>query len=261
VSAHILESGPPGGPGNVGAAAYGRGVNRTDRLYALVEELRACAPRRVSARELAGRYEVSVRTVERDIGALQQAGVPIFADVGRAGGYTLDPSRTLPPLNFTPAEAVAVAIMLGRAGGTPFSRAARTALHKIVTAMPEADGAAARDLAGRIRFLTDPASGEPASVPVPAVLEEAVSARRVVRLSYVDRNGAETVRDVEPLAFTGASRGWYLIGWCRLRGTFRVFRIDRVRRAALLEEAAPERRLEDFDDGPRDYVMRRLEFS
>ena len=72
-------------------------MNRTDRLYALVEELRACAPRRVSARELAARYEVSVRTIERDIGALQQAGVPVYADVGRGGGYTLDKSRTLPP--------------------------------------------------------------------------------------------------------------------------------------------------------------------
>lgn len=60
-------------------------MNRTDRLYALVEELRACAPRRLAARELAARYEVSVRTIERDISALQQAGVPIFADVGRAG--------------------------------------------------------------------------------------------------------------------------------------------------------------------------------
>ncbi|WP_230420905.1 helix-turn-helix transcriptional regulator [Actinomadura soli] len=110
-------------------------MNRTDRLYALVEELRACAPRRVSARELAARYEVSARTIERDIGALQQAGVPIFADVGRGGGYTLDKSRTLPPLNFTPAEAVAIAITLSRAGGSPYSRSARTALHKIVAAM------------------------------------------------------------------------------------------------------------------------------
>ncbi|MEW2356793.1 YafY family protein [Spirillospora sp. NPDC029432] len=233
-------------------------MNRTDRLYALVEELRARAPRRVSARELAARYEVSVRTVERDIGALQQAGVPIFADVGRTGGYTLDPSRTLPPVNFTPAEAVAIAIMLGRAGGTPFSRAARTALHKILTAMPAADGATARDLAGRIRFLADPSRGEPASVP--AVLEEAMAARRVVRLVYVDKAGAETERDVEPVAFSGGSAGWYLIGWCRLRGTFRVFRTDRVRRAALLDETAPERRVEDFDEEPRDYVMRPLEF-
>jgi predicted DNA-binding transcriptional regulator YafY len=66
----------------VGARSYGQNVNRTDRLYALVEELRACAPRRRSARELASLYEVSARTIERDIGALQQAGVPIYAMPG-----------------------------------------------------------------------------------------------------------------------------------------------------------------------------------
>ena len=191
-------------------------VNRTDRLYALVEELRACAPRRLSARELAARFEVSARTVERDISALQQAGVPIYADVGRTGGYTLDKSRTLPPLNFTPAEAVAVAITLSRAEGSPYGRSARTALHKILSVMPAADGAAARELADRIRFL-DPAEPDtPASVP--AVLEEAVAARRVVRLGYVDREGAVTERDVEPVAFTAGSSGWYFLGWCRLHG-------------------------------------------
>jgi predicted DNA-binding transcriptional regulator YafY len=226
-------------------------------LYALVEELRAAAPRRVSARELAARYEVSVRTVERDIGALQQAGVPIFADVGRNGGYTLDRSRTLPPLNFTPAEAVSIAIMLGRAGGSPFSRSARTALHKIINAMSAADGASARELAGRIRLMSDPASDEPASVP--AVLEQAVVTRRVVRLTYVDREGTETEREVEPVSFTGADRGWYLIGWCRLRGDSRVFRIDRVRRACLLDETAPERGVEGCGDAPPDYVVRPLE--
>ena len=234
-------------------------MNRTDRLYALVEELRACAPRRVSARELAARYEVSVRTIERDIGALQQAGVPIFADVGRSGGYTLDKSRTLPPLNFTPAEAVAVAITLARAGGSPFSRSARTALHKIVTAMSAGDGASARELAARIRFLTPAGSDDPASVP--AVLEEAISTRRVVRITYVDRTGAETERDVEPVTFTASATGWYLTAWCRMRGGCRVFRTDRVRRAVLLDETAPERSADAMhDDTPADYIVRPLEF-
>ncbi|MQY08259.1 helix-turn-helix transcriptional regulator [Actinomadura macrotermitis] len=233
-------------------------MNRTNRLYALVEELRACAPRRLSARELAARYEVSVRTIERDIGALQQAGVPIHADVGRTGGYTLDKSRTLPPLNFTPAEAVAVAIALGRAAGSPFARSARTALHKIVTAMSAADGAAARELAGRIHFLT-PADAE-APRTVPAVLEQAMCERRVVRIGYVDAADAVTERDVEPIAFTAASRAWYLIGWCRLRGGIRVFRIDRVRSAALLEEAAPDRALEYSSMSPPNLVARALEF-
>ena len=95
-------------------------MNRTDRLYALVEEMRAVAPRPRSARWLAGRFEVSVRTVERDISALQQSGVPIYAEPGRTGGYCLDKARTLPPVNLTPGEAVAMALALRRLEGTPF---------------------------------------------------------------------------------------------------------------------------------------------
>ena len=92
-------------------------MNRTDRLYALVEELRAVASRPRSARWLAGRFEVCVRTVERDISALQQSGVPIYAEPGRTGGYCLDKARTLPPVNLTPGEAVAMAVALRRAPG------------------------------------------------------------------------------------------------------------------------------------------------
>lgn len=61
-------------------------MNRTDRLYALVEELRAVAPRLRSASWLAARFEVSTRTIERDLSALQQTGVPIWAEPGRTGG-------------------------------------------------------------------------------------------------------------------------------------------------------------------------------
>src|ERR1019366_9619429 len=95
-------------------------VNRTDRLYALVEALGAVARRPRSGRWLAGRFEVSVRTVERDINALQQSGVPIYAEPGRTGGYCLDKARTLPPVNLTPgAAAGGHAVPGGRGLGAP----------------------------------------------------------------------------------------------------------------------------------------------
>jgi predicted DNA-binding transcriptional regulator YafY len=221
-----------------------RDVNRTDRLYAIVEELRSVAPRRRNARELAGRYEVSVRTIERDIDALLQSGVPIYTDVGRRGGYTLDKSMTLPPLNFTPAEAVAVAVALSQADRTPFARAARGAVHKIVAAMSVRDAEAARDLATRVR-LFERAGEEPP--PVPSVLQEAIVARKVLRLIYTDKDGFSTEREVEPVLFiTGPQRHWYLVAWCRLRRGARAFRVDRIERAETTGEPAPLHSYEDF---------------
>lgn len=214
-------------------------MNRTDRLYAIVEELRASAPRRRSARELAGRYEVSVRTIERDIAALQQADVPIYADAGRRGGYTLDKAMTLPPLNFTPAEAVAVALALSRTAGTPFAEAGRTALAKIVGAMPERDVHAARELAGRVRLVRR-RDGEQ-EPPVPAIIEQAIVTRRVLAIDYADRAGRTTHREVEPLAMLSGTNGWYLLGWCRLREAARVFRLDRIRHLVLTGLPSPPR--------------------
>ncbi|MEN5075857.1 WYL domain-containing protein [Isoptericola cucumis] len=218
-------------------------MNRTDRMYAIVEELRAVAPRPRSATWLAGRFEVSRRTVERDISALQQAGVPVWAEPGRTGGYCLDRARTLPPVNFSPDEAVAVAVALGGVAGTPFAGGASTALRKILAAMRDDDAAAAHDLAARVHLLGAPADGP----GVPAVLADAISARRVLRLRYTDREGVPTVRDVEPLGFVGSSTGWYLLAWCRLREAVRAFRIDRVVRATATSERAPRRAVRPED--------------
>lgn len=124
-------------------------MNRTDRLYALVEELRAVAPRPRSARQLAGRYEVSTRTIERDILALQEAGVPIYAVAGRCGGYVIDKALTLPPLNFTAAEMVAMAVSLARVEPAPFASALRSALRKVLAVAPATQMAEAAQLMDR----------------------------------------------------------------------------------------------------------------
>ncbi len=214
-------------------------MNRTDRLYALVEELRASAPGRRSARELAALYEVSSRTIERDIGALQQAGVPVYADLGRRGGYTIDPAMTLPPLNFTPAEAVAIALALRQTEPGPFGAAGRGALRKILAAMAPRDAESAQRLAGRVR-IADGAVPR-AGFELPAVIERALSGRLVLELSYRDRFGETTRRDVEPLAVLAWNQGWYLVAWCRVREDVRAFRLDRIAAVRATGAPAPER--------------------
>ena len=222
-------------------------MNRTDRLYAMVEELRASAPRALSAQRLAERFEVGVRTIQRDILALQEAGVPIWATPGPGGGYTVDPGHTLPPLNFTPSEAAAIALAMARSGPMPFDGAARTALHKVVVAMSASGRTGATDLLARISLLH--AKPEPSAPAVFRAVEEAMVERRVLRLDYRDKHGQPTsARRVEPLGFVGSERDWYLVGWCRLRNGVRVFRLDRITMIEVTRERSPARLSAALDD-------------
>jgi predicted DNA-binding transcriptional regulator YafY len=222
-------------------------VNRTDRLYALVEDLRAVAPRPRTARQLAARFEVSVRTIERDLGALLEAGVPIYTRTGPGGGYALDVAHTLPPVNFTADEATALAIALARPAATPFADALASALRKVVSAMAPAQVEAAQRLAGRVSLIPHPDDDRPAAA---ATIEEAVLRSWVVEIAYHDRQGALTHREVEPVALAGSGEAWYLVGHCRLRDDTRSFRLDRIAAARLTGERAPERPLPELGDIP-----------
>jgi predicted DNA-binding transcriptional regulator YafY len=201
-------------------------MNRIDRLYALVEELRAAGPLGRTARQLAAHFEVSVRTIERDLSALGQAGVPLATRTGRTGGYSLDRSMTLPPLNFTPREAAAVAVALSRSEDLLFARDARSALQKIVAAMPDQAVAEARSTADKVRLLV-----LPSPVPDTEIAETIWGAVRescVLRIRYIDVGGLETERMVEPQHVVVGPSGSYLTAWCHLRGADRVFRLDRI---------------------------------
>jgi len=218
-------------------------VNRTERLYALVDELRAAAPRARTVPWLASRFEVSHRTIQRDLQALMEAGLPVRAQAGRAGGWWIDPSATLPPVNLTPEEAVAIAVALaGAEETTPFAAAGADAMRKLAAALTAPAAARVRGLTDRILLL--PGRTPPA---VMRAVEAAVADRTVLRLTYVDSTGTETAREVEPHSLLAAEGRWYLIGWCRTRDGGRGFRLDRIRSAEATGERAPDRRLGRLD--------------
>jgi predicted DNA-binding transcriptional regulator YafY len=233
----------------VGVRNYPAAMNRTDRMYALVEELRAAGLRGRTARQLAAHFEVSVRTVERDLSALGQAGVPLATKQGRSGGYTLDRSMSLPPLNFTPGEAAAVAVALSRSEHVLFKRDARSALQKIVAAMPERALQEARASAEKVRLLVL-ATLDP-DAEVAETIWRAVRDNHVLHIRYIDVGGIETERDVEPQHVVVGPNGSYLTAWCQLRGDDRVFRMDRITRAerTLTPHRAPRVIAEPVVDG------------
>ncbi|MEU0030871.1 YafY family protein [Streptomyces sp. NPDC006335] len=209
-------------------------MNRTARLYALVEELRAAAPRPLTVAALAGRFEVSTRTVQRDLQVLMETGVPVRTTPGRGGGWSIDPDMTLPPIHFTADEASALAVALAAAdAATPYAGAARTAAQKIAASMTGPAAAAAQQLAARI--VTRPS---PTDSTVRAAVEQALTTNTVLRLSYNDAAGRESDRAVEPAGLLTVDGQWYLIAWCRTRQAGRGFRLDRITAAAPTTEQA-----------------------
>ncbi|MEU9303282.1 YafY family protein [Streptomyces sp. NPDC048269] len=209
-------------------------MNRTARLYALVEELRAVAPRSRTVAALAARFEVSTRTVQRDLQALMETGVPVRSAPGRGGGWSVDPEMTLPPIHFTSEEASALAVALATADASaPYAGAARAAAQKIAASMTGSASAAAQELATRIVTLPSPSDAL-----VRTAVEHALSAKTVLQLTYTDAAGRESHRAVEPAGLLTADGRWYLIAWCRTRQAGRGFRLDRITAAAATTEQA-----------------------
>lgn len=209
-------------------------MRRSERLFAIAEELRRRAPASVSATSLADRFGVSRRTIERDIESLRGAGVSLAADVGRTGGYWLDQRPGKDLFMLTGEEVVALLLATRAAAGMPFSEAATAATARLLDALPPATRVAMTELRNRILAAE---TGVPrARPPIRRATEQAVRDQVVVKISYRDANGATTTRAVEAHGFYGATDGWYLVGWCRLRNAGRIFRLDRITRATPTKE-------------------------
>jgi predicted DNA-binding transcriptional regulator YafY len=208
-------------------------VQRTARLFALAENLRA---RRtgVTAEELAERFGVTVRTIYRDLDSLRDAHLPLHAERGRGGGYALDRSYSLPPVNFTAREA-AVLVAAGRflveMRVLPFVDTLKGALDKVRAALPTA---AQRELAEQLKtleFVGVPAHEIPANVR--AALEQAWFEHRPLSISYRNANGELTKRRVK-VSSVVMDRSVTLLNCDDLdKGDRRQFRLDRIESATL----------------------------
>lgn len=205
-------------------------MKRAERFHALSETLRRSGPRGCTAERLAQEFGVSVRTIKRDLAALERSGAPVWSRPGPGGGYGLAAGAT--PVALSPAQAVALLAAVAAAPDAPYSDLAAAGVAKVVDVLDPRTRARAEELAGRV--WVDPPM--PSSRAVRSVLEDALLDQRVVRLRYTDADGRETSRDVEPVLFAARSGAWYLIGWCRLRDAMRWFAVARISRAVATQE-------------------------
>jgi predicted DNA-binding transcriptional regulator YafY len=218
-------------------------VNRTDRLVAMVMHLQG--RRVVRAEDMAAQFEVSVRTIYRDIAALGEAGVPIAGEAGV--GYSLVRGYHLPPVMLTADEASALVVgaeMVRTFADASVSGPMSAALDKLRAVLPRERQDHIERLARQTVIVGRPmaSSGDPAAQPWLLAVQRGVALRRVLRLLYrAGQRGEETTRDVEPLGVVFYGGAWYLVAWCRLRGDFRHFRVDRVRELEMLAESFASR--------------------
>jgi predicted DNA-binding transcriptional regulator YafY len=208
---------------------------RADRLVAtlLVMQTRG----RVTAAELAEELEISVATARRDLEALSSAGVPVYPQPGRGGGWSLVGGARTDLSGLTASEAQALFLLAGPAAGV--SPEVRSALRKLVRALPgpfRADAEAAAEA-----VVIDPARWGAAEKPRPVLvnaLQSAVVGRRKVRIGYKQRR-----RLVDPWGVVDKDDVWYLIAGTE-RGQ-RTFRVDRITELEVTDETAE--RPDDFE--------------
>jgi predicted DNA-binding transcriptional regulator YafY len=199
-------------------------MRKASRLFEIIQILRV-AKRPVTAAVIAERLEVTVRSIYRDIGALQAMRVPI--DGERGIGYIIRPGFDLPPLMFTIEETEAVVLglaLIERTGDKELTAAAKKVKQKIAAAVP----APLRQLvsAGALHAW-GPIAPEPANVDF-TLLRRAIREEEKLELAYRDEQGKLTRRVIRPLALIYYLDAAMIVAWCELRKAIRNFRLDRT---------------------------------
>lgn len=200
-------------------------MNRLDRISAILVQLQSRSV--VRAADMAERFGVSIRTIYRDMRTLEQAGVPICGDSGV--GYSLVEGYRLPPLTFTPEEALAFLTaekFMESLTDSHNSSHFRSGMDKVRAVMRGVQKDYLGGLAERIavrRRMTE--------AKHPDLLQSAlrsISDREILSIDYTNADGDISRRDVEVAGVVFSHPSWYLTAWCHLRGEYRTFRLDRI---------------------------------
>jgi predicted DNA-binding transcriptional regulator YafY len=217
----------------------------TTRVLTVLELLQT--HERLSGPELARRLEVDVRTVRHYITMLLDLGIPIQAERGRYGAYRLRPGFKLPPMMFTEDEAIALTLglltarQLGLAAAAP---ATAGALAKVERVLPEAVRQRVQALQDALVMEIPQTDAAPESAVV-VTFSAAAWQRQRVQFSYRSWREETTERAIDPYGVVYFAGRWYAAGYCHLRADLRVFRLDRVLSATLLDQSFA--RPESFD--------------
>ncbi|AFM03490.1 putative transcriptional regulator [Bernardetia litoralis DSM 6794] len=207
-------------------------TNRLSRLTAILIQLQT--KRIVTASELARKFNISKRTIYRDIKALEQSGVPVLTEEGK--GYTLMDGYKIPPVMFTEKQANALILaeqLVLNSKDSSFVKDYSEAIDKIKSILKYTTKDKANILLERTRY--DENRNRERNSNNLSDLQNALTNYNLVKIEYINKENSSSIRIIEPFAILN-SENWYLVAFCRLRNEFRFFRPDRIQKIEILTE-------------------------
>ena len=207
---------------------------KVDRLVSII--LILLEQERVGAQELAERFEVSPRTIYRDIDTINMAGVPVRAVPGVNGGFEIMPQYKIDKKVFSTADLSAILMGLSSLSGMMRGDELVNALAKVKSFIP---AERAKDIALRanqIQIDLSPWSGNRNLQPSLELIQRALQENRLLSFAYLDQSGTKTARTAEPYQLVLKNSQWYWYGFCRTRNDFRLFKLNRVSGLQILDE-------------------------
>lgn len=206
---------------------------RLARLTAILTQLQS--KRILTARELAERYQVSIRTVYRDIRTLESSGIPIITEEGK--GYSLMEGFNLPPVMFTEAEAQALITaeqLILKSKDLSFATHYQNAVSKIKSTLRHSQKEKVELLSQRIYFRQNIENLKTSEYLM--TIQSAIADSKLIQLDYLSLENKRSKRSIEPFALYNTKENWLLIAICRLRNDFRAFRLDQIQELQALNE-------------------------
>lgn len=212
-------------------------MNRIDRLTAILIHLQS--KKIVTAQEIADRFEISIRTVYRDIRSLEEAGVPIGSEAGK--GYFIVEGYYLPPVMFTKEEATSLLIgekLVEKLTDETIDENFKSALFKIKSVLSSEEKDYVESINDGVHVLSSKTTQPEFPNNFLNDIQYALAHQRVLKINYHSLwKDQETCREVEPVGLFYYSVSWHLIAHCRLRNAYRDFRIDRIKNLELTDKS------------------------
>jgi len=200
-------------------------MNRVDRLLGILTTLQS--QKFVTSAKLCDKFGISIRTVYRDIRALEEIGIPVAFENGK--GYFIVEGYFLPPVSFTSEEAnalVLLASLADRFGDVSVAKHTRLALEKIRAVLRSNEKERSAALADKIRVLDPDPSPKPFDFL--AEIQKSIGTSIMLEIAYTDARKQKTRREIEPIGMIYYTDQWHLIAWCWLRNDYRDFIVKQI---------------------------------